>query len=102
VVSGTARHRGDAAVALAQQDATLHVARLAPGEWVTLPVAPFVHLQVGAGAVTVEGAGTLAPGDAVRVLGSDGRRVTGAATPGAAPQPSEVLVWEMARSVGGS
>ena len=41
-----------------------------------------------AGAVTLEGAGALAEGDAVRFTATGGQRVT-------ATEPAEILVWEM-------
>ena len=50
--------------------------------------APYLHLFVPRGAVTLEGAGGLAAGDAVRLTATGGRRVT-------ATEPAEVLVWEM-------
>ncbi len=53
-----------------------------------LPDAPFVHLYVARGTVELEGAGQLEAGDAVRIVGSDGQRVT-------AVTAAEVLVWEM-------
>lgn len=78
----------DAAVRIGQRDAVLHVARLAPGGSVVLPDAPFVHLFVATGDVALAGAGTLAPGDAARLTGAGGPRVTAASA-------AEVLVWEM-------
>ena len=56
--------------------------------------APYVHLYVARGAVDLEGAGTLATGDAVRLTAADGPRVT------AADGPAEVLVWEMHAALG--
>ncbi len=70
--------------------AALHAARLQPGQSVTLPDAPYLHLFVPRGSVSLEGAGTLNPGDAVRFTASSGQRVTGI-------EPAEVLVWEMTR-----
>ena len=78
----------DAAITLHNRDAALHGARLRPGAAVDLPTAPYLHLFVPRGRVTVEGLGELSEGDAVRFNDSDGRRVT-------AQGPSEVLVWEM-------
>jgi redox-sensitive bicupin YhaK (pirin superfamily) len=78
----------DAAISIRQRDAVLWVARLAAGESVSLPDAPFVHLFIARGAVTLGGAGALAAGDAARLVGAGGPVVTASA-------PSEVLVWEM-------
>jgi hypothetical protein len=55
---------------------------------VELPEAPFLHLFVPRGGVTLEGAGDLAEGDAARLTATGGQRVT-------ATEPAEVLVWEM-------
>ncbi len=88
VASGMARHDGAAAIRIKQKDAALHVARLEPGQSVTLPAAPFVHLFVARGAVKLEGAGRLGTGAAARITAGDGQRVT-------ATEPSEILAWEM-------
>ena len=61
---------------------------LEPGESVTLPDAPYLHLFVARGDVTLEGAGALAAGDAVRFTATGGQRL-------AASAPAEILVWEM-------
>ncbi|MDI2129237.1 pirin family protein [Yinghuangia seranimata] len=86
VASGRPGH--DAAIRIHQKDAALHVARLAPGESVALPTAPFVHLFVAKGAVTLEGAGPLDEGDAARITAAEGQHLTATA-------PAEVLLWEM-------
>ena len=78
----------DAAVAIHNRYATLHGARLSPGEAVELPHTPYLHLFVARGDVTLEGAGELGEGDAVRFTASGGQRVTAVA-------PAEILVWEM-------
>jgi redox-sensitive bicupin YhaK (pirin superfamily) len=95
VASGMARHEGASAIRIAQENAALYAARMPPGETVTLPVAPYGHLFVPVGSVTVEGAGALGRGDSVRITGSDGRRVT------AGPDGAEVLVWEMHGALAG-
>ncbi|MCW2621532.1 MAG: Pirin domain protein, partial [Frankiales bacterium] len=64
VASGMDGH--DSAIRIANRYAALHVARLSPGESVTLPEAPFLHLFVPRGDVDLEGAGGLGEGDAVR------------------------------------
>lgn len=89
VASGMPQHDGEAAIRIAQKHAALHAARLAPGQRVQLPDAPFVHLFVPAGSVLLEREGTLEGGDAARITASGGRRVT------AGPEGAEVLVWEM-------
>lgn len=88
VASGMAAHSDDAAIRIANRHAALHAARLQVDESVTVPDAPFVHLFVARGSVDLEGAGTLAEGDAVRLTGVGGQKVT-------AVDDAEVLVWEM-------
>jgi redox-sensitive bicupin YhaK (pirin superfamily) len=88
VASGMSKHDGAAAIRIGNRDAALYAARLAPGESLTLPEAPYLHLFVAVGNVTLEGAGTLAEGDAVRFTATGGQRVT-------AVDAAEVLVWEM-------
>lgn len=87
IASGSG-HEG--AVRIQQRDAVLWGARIRPGSSLALPAAPAVHLYVARGPVTLEGAGELTQGDAVRISWSDGRRITTAVDgPGA-----EILVWE--------
>ena len=88
VASGMPEHDGAAAIRIKNRYAALHVARLQPGQSVPLPEAPFLHLFVPRGRVTLEGAGSLEAGDAVRFTATGGQRVT-------ADEPAEVLVWEM-------
>ena len=88
VASGMGRHDGAAAIRIKNRYAALHAARLQAGQSVQLPEAPFLHLFVPRGTVTLEGAGTLRPGDAVRFTATGGQRVTAA-------EPAEILVWEM-------
>jgi redox-sensitive bicupin YhaK (pirin superfamily) len=94
VASGMDKHADHRAIRIRNSYAGLHAARLADGETVSLPDAPFVHLFVARGAVDLEAAGTLATGDAARITVSEGQRVT--ATGG----PAEVLVWEMHAQLG--
>ena len=89
VASGMATHADDRAIRIRNSYAGQHAARLADGETVTLPDAPFVHLFVAKGAVDLESEGLLVTGDAARITVSDGRRVTAVAG------PAEILVWEM-------
>lgn len=92
VASGMPKHRDDAAIHIRNRSAALHVARLEPGQSVTIPDAPFVHLFVPRGEVDLEGTETLDVGDAVRLTGAGERRVQ-------ALLSSEVLIWEMNSSL---
>jgi hypothetical protein len=88
VASGRPEHDGAAAIRIRNRYAALHAARLEAGQSVTLPDAPFLHLFVPRGAVTLEGTGPLGTGDAVRFTATGGQRVT-------ATEPAEILLWEM-------
>ncbi|WP_406041903.1 pirin family protein [Micromonospora sp. NBC_00898] len=88
VASGMDRYDGASAIRIRNRYATLHAARLAPGDEVTLPDAPFLHLYVPVGAVMLEGSGRLGEGDAARITMTGGQRVS-------ATEPAEILVWEM-------
>lgn len=92
VASGMARHDGEAAIRIKNKYAALYAARLQPGQSVELPDAPYLHLFVPRGAVSLEGAGALATGDAVRFTATGGQKVT-------ATEPAEILVWEMHASL---
>jgi len=82
--------RGDAAaISIRQTGAALWAGRLGPGTAVAVPDAPFVHLFVARGGAELEGAGSLAEGDAVRLTRAGGRRLVADAVKGA-----EVLIWE--------
>jgi redox-sensitive bicupin YhaK (pirin superfamily) len=85
----------DAAIAIHNKSAALHVGRLQPTDVVVLPAAKFLHLFVARGEVTLEDAGTLHEGDAVRFTASGGERVT-------ATKPAELLVWEMHADLSGA
>ncbi len=89
VASGMPAHAGATAIRIANRYAALHVARLRPGQSVTLPEAPYLHLFVPRGSVELEGTGALATADAVRCTATGGQRVTAGA------EAAEVLVWEM-------
>jgi hypothetical protein len=82
----------DAAISIRNRSAALHGARLRPGDALTLPDAPYLHLFVARGQVDLEQA-ELNEGDAVRLAASDGVRVT-------ARVPAEILVWEMHAALG--
>ena len=88
VASGMERHDGASAIRIKNRYAALHAARLQPGDSVELPDAPYLHLFVPQGTVTLEGAGELHEGDAVRLTATGGQRVT-------ASTAAEILVWEM-------
>jgi redox-sensitive bicupin YhaK (pirin superfamily) len=90
----TGRNGHDGAVRIGNRNAVLHVALLAPGQPVSLPDAPYLHVFLARGRVEVEGAGTLGAGDALRFTAIGGQRVT-------ALEPAEVLVWEMHACVTG-
>lgn len=94
VASGRPGHAGAAAIRINQRDAALYAARLDPSRSVDLPAAPYVHLFVAQGVVELEEVGRLETGDAVRLTGADGPRLT-------AVEPAEVLVWEMHARIGG-
>ncbi len=88
VASGMARDEGRSAIRIANRHAALHAARLQADASVTVPDAPWVHLFVARGMVDLEGAGVLNEGDAVRLSGVGGQRLT-------AVEDAEVLIWEM-------
>ena len=94
VASGMPRHWHDSAISVRQENAALYAARLAHGAGTVSPVAPLAHLFVARGSVELEGAGVLGTGDAARITGADGQRVT------AGPDGAEVLMWEMHATLG--
>ncbi|MEU9130844.1 pirin family protein [Kitasatospora sp. NPDC048540] len=93
LASGMPKHSAQRAIGIRQKHAALHVARVRAGETLELATAPFVHLYVARGELSVEGAGLLGEGDAVRIAGAEGQRVT------AGPEGAEVLQWEMDAAV---
>jgi redox-sensitive bicupin YhaK (pirin superfamily) len=80
----------DAAIAIRQRDARLSVGRLGAGEAVSLPDARHVHLYVARGEASLEDAGELIAGDAVRLTAAGTPRLQ------AGPGGAEVLVWATA------
>ena len=76
------------AITIGNRYAALHGARLAPGDSVELPDAPYLHVFSARGELNLEGAGDLGAGDAARISGAGGQRLT-------ATSAAEVLVWEM-------
>ena len=90
VASGRPEHLATGtAIDLHQPGAAMHVARLGPGERVSLPAAPFVHLFVARGRAEMDGR-PLGPGDAVRLtaVDADGPTVE------AVDEPTELIVWD--------
>ena len=91
VASGRAEHAGSTALDIANRFAALHLATPPAGRTITLPAAPFGHLYLVRGAVTVDGAGEtaeLAPGDALRTVDTGPLTVT-------ASEDAELVFWEM-------
>jgi quercetin 2,3-dioxygenase len=78
----------DGAVSIHQRDAVLWAARVRANESVTIPDAPHVHVFVAAGEASLDGAGTLVEGDAVRLTAAGARTLT------AGSAGTEILVWE--------
>jgi redox-sensitive bicupin YhaK (pirin superfamily) len=77
----------DAAISIRQRDAVLWGGRLRSGEVVSVPEGRHVHLFVAEGSTSLEGAGELAEGDAVRLTGAGSPALT------AGPVGAEVLIW---------
>ena len=76
IASGMPQHGDDTAITIRNKYAALHGARMQTGDSVELPAAPYLHLFVARGDVTLEDAGPLHEGDAVRFTASGGQRVT--------------------------
>lgn len=95
VASGMPGH--DDVLPIRQRHAALHAGRLPAAGEASVPSAPFVHLYVAQGSVRLGPARFDSPaaedvldtGDAARISGSDGLRIT------AGPHGAEVLLWEM-------
>jgi redox-sensitive bicupin YhaK (pirin superfamily) len=81
VASGMDKHDGESTIRIKNKHAALHAACLQPGRAIELPEAPLLHLFVPRGSVTLEGAGTLATGDAVRFTATGGQKVTATEPP---------------------
>ncbi|MEU8078832.1 pirin family protein [Catellatospora citrea] len=92
VASGMDKHADGAAIRIRNRHAALYAARLAPGETVQCPQAPFVHLFVARGKISLEGSGELSTGDAVRMTATGGQQIT-------AVEDAEILIWEMHAAV---
>ncbi|MET8292337.1 pirin family protein [Streptomyces sp. NPDC005132] len=89
LASGMSKHSSARAITIRQKHAALHVARLRPAETVQAATAPFVHLFVAHGTISLEDSDALTQGDAARITGSEGQRIS------AGPDGAEVLMWEM-------
>jgi redox-sensitive bicupin YhaK (pirin superfamily) len=77
----------DAAISIRQRGAVLWGGRLRPDETVGVPEDRHVHVFVPRGTAEMTGAGSLAPGDAVRLTDAGDLRLT------AGPDGAEVLIW---------
>ncbi len=77
----------DAAIAIQQSGAVLWAGRLAAGEIVPVPDGGFVHLFLARGSGSLEGAGELGEGDAVRLVDAGSPNFTAGA------EGSETLIW---------
>ncbi len=80
----------DTAISIRQEGAVLWAGRLRGEESVAVPDARHVHLFVARGGVTLDGAGELSEGDAVRFTAAGSPTLT------AGDAGAEVLVWETA------
>lgn len=86
----------DAAIRIHQRHASMLVARLGDDESVTVPDAPFVHVFVATGGVTIVDHGD----DEVTLHAGDAVRLTDAGTMDlAAHERSEIIVWESDQQV---
>lgn len=83
----------DAAISLHNRNTALHGARLQPGDSITAPDAPYLHIFVPRGRLALDGADELGEGDAARLTDADGPRLT-------ASQPTDLLIWEMHAKLG--
>ncbi|MEE6135815.1 pirin family protein [Mycobacterium sp. 050128] len=83
----------DAAISLHNRAAALHGARLQPGDTVITPGAPYLHVFVPRGRLTLDGTDELSEGDAARITDGGGSRLT-------ASEPTELLIWEMHAKLG--
>jgi quercetin 2,3-dioxygenase len=82
-----------AAIRINQRHASMLVARLGADDSVVLPEAPYVHVFVATGGVTIDHDGApLQAGDAARLTGAGALSIT-------AHEQSEVIVWESDQQV---
>ena len=85
----------DSAITIRQRHATLWAGRLMAGESLRLPDVKFVHLFVATGSATLENEGTLAAGDAVRLVAAGPRHLSAGSRAGC-----ETLIWDMDAELG--
>jgi redox-sensitive bicupin YhaK (pirin superfamily) len=78
------------AVTIHQRDAVLSGGRLEPGETVSIPDAPRVHVFIARGQADLEGADELHEGDAARLTDA------GTLALRAGPSGAEILAWATA------
>ncbi len=88
IASGKNHH---AAISIRQEGAVLWGGRLKAGETVKVPDSRYAHIFIAKGSVTLEGAGVLQEGDAVRLTEAGAPQITADASSGA-----EILIWELA------
>ena len=84
----------DAAISIRQKHAVLWAGQLKQSEVARVPDADYVHVYIARGSVTLEGAGALNEGDAVRLTGAGALSLTASPLTGA-----EVLIWEMGAGI---
>ncbi len=78
------------AISIHQRDAVLWGARLGPGETVSVPDAPHVHVFIARGRGVLEGPGELDEGDATRLTDAGPLALTGG------HEGADVLIWATA------
>lgn len=81
----------NAAIRIRQKGAVLWGGRLKPGEIVKIPDANYAHVFIAKGGASLEAAGALNQGDAVRLTAAGAPKLTADSKAGA-----EVLIWELA------
>ena len=82
---------GRGVVPISARGTSLHAADIDAGQRIALPESSRLHVFIARGRVLL-GERTLVPGDAARLLGESGRRIT-------AEQDSQLVVWSFARAV---
>ena len=83
-------HGHDGAIVIHQRDAVLWGGRLQPGERVTIPGDPHVHVFVAVGDARIGDNGSLGTGDAARLTDASALELT------AGDEGAEVLIWATA------
>ena len=80
----------DAAISIRQRGAVLWGGRLQAHETVAVPDDRHVHVFIAGGSAALDGAGSLATGDAARLTGAGSPELV------AGPDGAEVLIWATA------